>query len=128
MAPSYWLTYDERPGYLLAHVEGLSDSRETSISFWQEIGLEARARNVRRLLVQENFRNFVNPADTFDISRFVAELFERLEMPNVRIAFLDEQPDQLEINRAGERAATDYGLCVKVFADLSEAEAWLLAE
>ena len=128
MAPSYWLTYDERPGYLLARVGGLSDSRETSISFWQEIGLEARARNVRRLLVQENFRNFVNPADTFDISRFVAELFERLEMPNVRIAFLDEQPDQLEANRAGERAATDYGLCVKAFADLSEAEAWLLAE
>ena len=128
IAPTYWLSYDDRPGYLFARVQGLTDSLATSISFWQEIALEARERGAQRLLVQESFRNGVSAAETLDLCQFLSELFERLSLQHLRIAFLDEQPSQLEENQHAERTATDYGLCVKVFADLSEAEAWLLAE
>lgn len=127
-APTYWLSYDDRPGYLLARVQGLTDSLETSISFWQEIALEARERAAQRLLVQESFRNGVNAAETADLCQFLAELFERLGLQNLRVAFLDEQLSHLAENQHAERTATDYGLCVKVFAELDDAERWLLAE
>ncbi|MBC7447588.1 MAG: hypothetical protein H7330_05960 [Hymenobacteraceae bacterium] len=124
VAPAYWLTFEDRPGYLLACVWGYRDSLETSIAFWQEIGLEVHSRRPTRLLVQESFLNDVSMPAMTEVVLFVAEMGFR----DLKLAFVDEQVEQLPSNRIAEALAVSYGLSVKVFVELGEAEKWLLAD
>ncbi len=123
-APTYWIIYDDRPDYLLARVEGLTDSLEVSIAFWQEIALEVYARKPRRLLVHESFRNSLSAPDMVDLAAFITDV----GFQNIRLAFVDSQREQLPDNRIAEEVLLSHGLIVKVFADLGEAERWLLAD
>lgn len=123
-APAYSLTFDERPGYLLARVAGPEDSLEVSVSFWQEIAAEADRRKSTHLLVWENFPNNVDTIDMMRVATFLTEL----GFADIRIAFLDERHEQLDRNRFGELVAVNRGLRGKVFADFAEAESWLLSE
>lgn len=127
-APAYWITYDDRPNYLLARVQGTTDSLEVSISFWQEIAQEATERQVKRLLVHESFRNNVSAIDILEVGQFLGELAEMLDLRSIKIAFVDERLEQLDRNRLGELVAVNRGLRGKVFADFAEAERWLLAD
>ena len=123
IAPAYWLTFEDRPGYLLACVWGHRDSLETSISFWQEIALEVYGRRPTRLMVQESFLNNVSLPDMLEIVTFITQI----GFHDLRIAFLDEQAAQLASNRIAEEQATAHGLSIKVFSEIGEAEKWLLA-
>ena len=124
VAPAYWLTFEDHPRYLLACVWGYRDSLETSIAFWQEIGLEVHARRPTRLLVQESFLNNVSIPEMTEVVTFVAEMGFR----NLKIGFVDEQVEQLSSNRVAQALAISYGLSIKVFTELSEAEKWLLSD
>ncbi len=122
VAPAYWLTFEDRPGYLLACVWGHRDSLETSIAFWQEIALEVYTRRPTRLLVQESFLNNVSMPDMLEVVTFVTQM----GLHDLCIAFVDEQAEQLPSNRIAEELAVAHGLCVKVFTEIGEAEKWLL--
>ncbi len=124
MALPYDLRFEQHPQYLLARVSGPEDSLEVSVAYWQEVAAEAIRQGVRRLLVVENFPNNGETADLMALGRFLAEL----GLQEIRIAFVDEQPDHLDRNRIGELVAVNRGLRGKVFDNFADAERWLLAE
>ena len=124
--PAYWLTFEARPSYLFVRVEGLTDSLETSIAFWQEIAIEANERGTSRLLVQEHFRNTISADEIREVGQFLGELAEQLLLENIKISFVDDRLDHLDSNRLGEEVATNHGVRCKVFTHFDEAEAWLL--
>ncbi len=127
-APAYWLTFEDRPGYLLATVQGIHDSLEVSIAFWQEILTEAHQRNPVRLLVEESFTNNVSTTEQEQVAQFLGESFASLNLQQMRVAFCDTRPEQHDQNLDGATSAALDGVCCKVFTDFTEAEQWLLSE
>ena len=120
----YRLTFDNKPEYLHALVEGERDSYEISRQFWNEIAAECERLRPARLLVEEDLKQQLpSIADTYQGAA------ERQDMglAGIRIAFLDLQPDQHEQNQFGELVARNRGINMKVFRDRAEALEWLLA-
>jgi hypothetical protein len=118
----YTLSFQDRPGYLYAYVEGDEDGYEVSRAYWQEVADEVRRSGVKQVLIDENITGNGTIADAF---RFGSEL-PGMGFGRTRIAFVDRHLDQDEVNRFGELVALNRGMNARVFNDLPEAEAWLL--
>lgn len=121
LAELYRLTFEVRPTYLYAYVEGDHDSYEISRSFWQEIADESRRLKIRKVLIDENILENASMADVFQLAS---------ELPDMgfgKVAFVDRYLDQQEINAFGELVALNRGLNGKIFNDVAEAETWLLS-
>ena len=121
----YRLTFDNKPEYLHALVEGEHDSYQISRRFWSEIAAECERLRPARLLVEEDLKEQLpSIADTYQGAT------ERPDMglAGIRIAFLDRHPDQHEQNQFGELVARNRGINMKVFSDRAAALEWLLAD
>ena len=121
----YRLTFDNKPEYLHALVEGEQDSYQISRRFWSEIAAESERLRPTRLLVEEDLKEQLpSIADTYQGAT------ERQDMglAGIRIAFLDRHPEQHEQNQFGELVARNRGINMKVFSDRDEALEWLLAD
>ena len=121
----YRLSFDNKPEYLHALVEGERDSYEISRRFWSEIAEECERVRPARLLVEEDLKEQLpSIADTYQGAA------ERPDMglAGIRIAFLDRHPEQHEQNQFGELVARNRGINMKVFSDREEALDWLLAD
>ncbi len=121
---SYIIHYDYHKKYLTATVSGEKDSLEVSLLFWQEIFDECKNRNFTRLLVTENFKNDISAIDMYILGEKLADMVPK----NVCVAFVDEQIQQLELNKFSETVAYNRGGKGKVFSDYQEAEKWLLEQ
>ena len=118
----YKLTFEIRPSYLYACVEGEHDNYEISRAFWQEIAREVDRLNAERVLIDENIVESVSIAEVFQLASEIPEM----GFGSTRVAFVDRYLDQQEVNSFGELVAVNRGLNGKVFNDVREAEAWLL--
>ena len=116
----YTLTFEERPDYLYARVEGEHDSYEISRDFWIEIAGECEKRGTRKLLVEENIPEAVSVSEMYAIA---SELPDRFL--DVSLAFVDPYADQAELNSFGELVAQNRGVRGRFFADVASAEEWL---
>jgi hypothetical protein len=123
MAKQYTLTFEERPDYLYARVEGEHDSYEISRDFWIEIASECEIRGTRKLLVEENIPEVVSVSDMYAIASELPDRF--LE---VSIAFVDPYADQAELNSFGELVAQNRGVRGRFFADVASADKWLASQ
>lgn len=122
--PDYDLRFEERPGYLLAHVTGPADSLDVSLSYWQEIVEEVTRLQVTRLLVVEDFPNDVSTLEMLRVVNYLVSLGLR----HIHTAFVDVRHDQLARNLLGELVVVAHGLPAKVFASVEQGERWLLAQ
>ncbi|KAA9345861.1 hypothetical protein [Adhaeribacter soli] len=118
----YTLTFENKPGYLLAKVSGEADSLEIPRQFWKEITAEVDKRKPMSLLVWEDFQTMVSTQELFTL---VSELCEYKQFQGLRVAFVDEHFEQLNRNKLGEMIATNRGFTCWVCARLEEAEQWL---
>lgn len=118
------IQFDYREKYLFAHVSGEKDSLETSLMFWKEILDESEAGNYKKILIMENFRNDISAIDMFILGEKLCEMAPK----NISVAFVDEQIQQLEMNKFTETVVYNRGGKGKVFADMNEAEHWLLEQ
>jgi len=119
----YKLTFERRPEFLHARVEGERDSYELSIAYWTEIAAECSRISATKLLVEEDIPEVVGYSDMFRIAAELPELFL-----GIAIAFVDRYADQAELNEFGELVAQNRGVRGRYFADAADAEAWLLAQ
>jgi hypothetical protein len=119
-AKQYKLTFEDRPEYLHARVEGEHDSYEISRDFWAEIGSECEKRGTTKLLVEENIPEVVSFSDMYNIASDLPDLFF-----GISIAFVDRFADQAELNSFGELVAQNRGVRGRFFADVASAEDWL---
>ena len=120
----YVIHYDYREKYLFAHVTGEKDSLEVSVQFWKEIFDESEAKNYKRILITENFRNNISAIDMYILGEKMVEMAPR----NISAAFVDSQNQQMEMNKFTETVIYNRGGRGKIFADIKEAENWLLEQ
>lgn len=119
---AYRINFEMRPQYLYAYVSGMRDSVEISLNYWREIAEECKRRKAARVLVEEDIMQPVSKLETYQI----ASEIPRMNFKNVLIAFVDRFLEHQEVNQFGEVVASNRGLRVKVFNEVSEAEKWLL--
>lgn len=95
---------------------------EISVNYWREIEQEVLKRQATRLLVRENFATSVPNSEMLT----VAMLISRFRFKNVRLAFLDDEPEHFDQNKLAEMVVAKNGIVIQVFSDFKEAENWLL--
>jgi hypothetical protein len=119
----YSITFEQRPEYLYAYVEGERDSYAISISYWKKVARECGERGTTRVLIDENIVENVSIADMYQVASEIPEMFS-----GIAIAFCDRYADQSEINEFGELVAQNRGVVGRIFADIEAAESWLLTQ
>jgi hypothetical protein len=120
----YTIQFDYREKYLFAHVFGERDSLEVSLLFWKDIFDESEAKKYKRILVTEDFRNNISAIDMYILGEKMIEMAPR----NISAAFVDSQIQQLEMNKFTETVIYNRGGRGKIFADIKDAEKWLLEQ
>jgi hypothetical protein len=120
----YEIQFDYHEKYLSALVTGEKDSLEVSLLFWKEIFNECETRKYKRILISENFRNDISAIDMYILGEKLIEMAPK----NISVAFVDDQIQQLEMNKFTETVIYNRGGKGKAFAVHKEAEKWLLAQ
>jgi len=121
----YSISFELRPQYLYAYVQGEADSYDISRAYWTEISAECAKLDIKKLLVDEDLAKPIN-----SVSEVFQGAAERafMGLSGLKIAFVDRHPDHHEQNLFGELVATNRGLFCKVFDDLREGEEWLTSD
>lgn len=120
----YKLTFEERPQYLYAYVEGENDSYEISRAYWDEVAEKVKLLNSSRVLIDENIVESGTFADVYKLASEIPDMgFGR-----AKLAFVDRFLGQSDINEFGELVALNRGANGRVFNDIRMAEEWLLAD
>jgi hypothetical protein len=120
----YVIKFDYLDNYLLAQVSGEKDSLEVSLLFWKEIFVECETSKYKRILITESFKNDISAIDMYILGEKLSEMAPK----DISVAFVDNQVQQLEMNKFTETVAYNRGGKGKVFADRLEAEKWLLQQ
>jgi hypothetical protein len=120
----YNLTFEYRRQHLYAFVTGEKDSYEISRQYWQEIADECARSGIKRVLIEEDIKENLSMHDTYKLASEILQL----GFFGIRIAFVDRQNEQQQLNQFGETVASNRGLLVRVFNNANEAEKWLLSE
>jgi 3-dehydroquinate synthetase len=120
----YNIQFDYQEKFLSAMVTGEKDSLEVSIMFWKEIFDECENKNYKRILIQENFKNDISAIDMYILGEKLIEMAPK----NISAAFVDEQIQQLEMNKFTETVIYNRGGKGRAFSDHQEAINWLLEQ
>jgi len=118
----YRISFEHRPAYLYAYVEGEKDSVTISLAYWREIAGECARLKCTKILIEEDIADMVSMTDMYTVAAEIPSMFY-----GVTLAFVDRYADQNELNEFGELVAVNRGIHGKLFADIGEAEKWLLA-
>lgn len=118
----YHLTYEERTGYLYAHVVSEVSGANVLVRWFSEIIPKCRETGVHKVLVQVETAEKLSTSDAFDAATGVIAL----DVTGIKIAYVDPNPEHLDTNQFGELVAVNRGVQGKVFLTVPEAEAWLL--
>ena len=119
----YKLEFQRKDDYLYAHVTGEKDSLQISRQYWHEIADECKRLKSSKLLVVEDIMEAVSMMEMYQIASEIPQM----GFYGVRMAFVDRQIGQKELNQFGEIVATNRGIYGKIFNDVAEAEKWLLS-
>ena len=121
--PIYEVTYKEKPEYLYAFIRSLNEERHEALSVWTSIAKECRNRGYWKLMIEEDIGNQFSTIEMFQF----AEKLLGIGFIGIKLAFIDRQEGDHDLNLFGEDVAVNRGLFGKVFKDMGEAEKWLLA-
>lgn len=119
----YELAFEERAGYLYAHVLANKITQEIALAYLKEVMKRCRIINCTRLLIERNIPEMLPDGTLF----FVAAEFQQM-IAGVRVAFVNKfsaNEDALDFAvRVGLNRGADYG----VFDNNADAEKWLLSD
>jgi hypothetical protein len=118
----YRLTFEQRPTYLHAFVEGEDDSYEISRQYWQEIADECKARKFKKVLIVEDIEGNGTIAEAYQL----CSEFAQMGYTEIKVAFVERHAEHNEENLFGELVAVNRGINAKVFNDEADAEKWLM--
>jgi hypothetical protein len=122
LTPTYSLTFELRPHYLFAIVDGEEDTVAISLAYWAEIAAECRRHHVSRLLVLEKLKAKSNNDDADMVIAELPRMFG-----DIRIAFVDVD-ESVDVLVHAEIEARKAGLVSHVFGSLEAARQWLLRD
>jgi len=115
------LSIEERCNYLYAFYTGPKDTLAVSTKIVTQISQEAEKRGISKVLMDEDFPNQVSTMEMYDICETLVQLFGRCK----KVAHVDRNPGDLDLNQFGETIAVNRGLEIRAFATVEDAEKWL---
>ncbi len=118
----YNLHFENRDQYLYVFVEGESVTKESSISFYREIFSKCEELDFVKVLIEENFKNQILISELFEVANFMAIA----SRGKIKIAHVDRQEKDHELNKFAETVAVNRGIYGKTFGNAEVAEKWLL--
>lgn len=118
----YSLSLVEHGDFLQVQVHGDTDAQAVRIAYWQEIADEAKARNLRKVLVTDRRKGQpATPAELADL----AMLFQHEAGNFDRVAVIEPTPAFLPAIEYAEIFGQGLGINVRIFSEPGEAERWL---
>jgi len=115
------IRFEDREGYLYAFFSGRRDNLADAIKFWQRAVDECRKRAYKRLLVEQDFSVPLSTADAF----YLADAISKMPITQLKIAFVDRDLEQNDINMFAGTVAANRGAVGRVFTNVSDAETYL---
>jgi hypothetical protein len=115
------IRFEDREGYLYAFFSGRRDNLADAIKFWQRAIDECRKRAYKRLLVEQDFSVPLSTADAF----YLADAISKMPITQLKIAFVDRDLEQNDINMFAGTVAANRGAVGRVFTNVSDAEKYL---
>ena len=114
--------FEDGPGYLLARTIG-AFALPAMLATFEKIAAEARARGVRRVLIDSaSMSGEIPELDRYDLGKRAAETFAHVE----RLAVL--RSTGIRYTGFAFDVAQNRGLDARAFVDRAEAERWLLSD
>ena len=116
------LRFEQRSGYLYAHVSGPQDSFEITLAYWTAITAECRRRGARQVLVLDELAG--EPATHEELEARVRSL-HGTGLEDVRVAFVEPVDAHVAQMEHAEILAREQGFRIRVFTNITDAEIWL---
>ena len=117
------IRFENRNHYLYAFFSGKRENLRDTIKFWQSAIDECNKQAYKKLLIEQDLPNPLSTLDTYQL----IEAILKMPMSHIKVAFVDRDVEQNEMNMFGETVAVNRGGVGRVFTGLSEAEAWLIS-
>ena len=117
------IRFEDREGYLYAFFSGKRDGLPDAKRYWECAIEECNKRGYKRMLVEQDFAVPLSKIDAF----YLAEALAYMPIRQLRVAFVDRDVEQNGINLFAETVAVNRGGVGKVFTNMADAEAYLLA-
>ena len=117
----YSLETENRGSYLYAIIGGLKVTPEAARDYWTEIVEECNALSLNKILAEKNFVETISMDSLAELNPYFTKLFR-----GFKVAFVDRYRHD-DISELGKKLARASGVKMQVFADVGEAEKWLLA-
>lgn len=118
------IRFEDREGYLYAFFSGRRDNLADAIKFWQRAVDECHKRAYKRLLVEQDFLVPLSTADTY----YLAAAISKMPVPRLKIAFVDRDLEQNDINMFAGTVAANRGVVGRIFTNVSDAEKHLTSK
>jgi hypothetical protein len=117
----YSIEMADRGKYLWALVGGPKLTAEISAAYWNEIAEKCASSNCDKVLIEKDFVSSVGPDEMILMADNLSKV-----LPHVHVAFVDRHHHDA-INELGKKLARNRNVMFQVFANVSEAERWLIA-
>ncbi|MEQ1762978.1 MAG: hypothetical protein ABL984_07530 [Pyrinomonadaceae bacterium] len=120
----YTIEYQPTSEYLRADVKGDLAAPQIRVDAWSEIIRRCRGDAVTHLLVVQD-----SPGNGTETNAFVSsDGIVGLGLKGIKIAYVDIDPANHEVNKFGEMVASNRGAEARVFYQEEPALAWLLSK
>jgi hypothetical protein len=118
----FTLRFEQRSGYLFAHVSGPEDSFDITLAYWTAIAAECLRRGERQALVVDELAG--EPATHEELEARVRSL-HGTGLEDVRVAFVELVDAHVAQMEHAEILAREQGFRLRVFTSITAAEIWL---
>jgi hypothetical protein len=119
----YELTFDERPGYLFAHITASQMTAEMALSYLSRIAARATVLHSTRVAIERDVPVMLPPGDLFFTTAKFLEMIR-----GVRVAFINPHAAIEDEMRFAIMIGTNRGADYKVVNSVAAAEEWLFAQ
>jgi hypothetical protein len=116
--------FEDREGYLYAFFSGRRDNLDDAIKYWRRAVEECHKRAYKKLLVEQDFPVPLSTADAY----YLASAISKMPVTRLKIAFVDRDLEQNDINMFAGTVAGNRGVMGRIFTNVSDAERYLASK
>jgi beta-glucosidase/6-phospho-beta-glucosidase/beta-galactosidase len=99
--------------------EGLPDA----VKYWKSVIDECNKRGFKKILVEQHFKIPLSMMEAFNL----VEELSRMKVAGIKLAFVDRDSTQNDVNIFAETVGLNRGLIGKIFTNTDDAEKYLRA-
>lgn len=120
----YELTFEVRPSYFYARVQGETIDQRTAIDYLHEVVNKCKKFGHARLLLVRDIPATLSEDEVY----FSGTDFAHTGLEDMQIALVDERPENVEALELTILVQNNRGANIQLFEDVKAAEEWLLKD